>query len=132
MKIYDNGIIRDMTAEEIAAAQAAELAAQATVPTVTDDDKIRLYIQSIPTAETPTEPPKLGYKWQLLYSGAAGFAWELIPDPDALGTLTRPLQWHGGMAVRTGYHYTDGTATAVALADGVPASFSDSTYFAVV
>lgn len=36
------------------------------------------------------------------------------------------------MSVKTGYHYTDGVTTYVALANGVPSGFEDATYFAEV
>ena len=47
--------------------------------------------QQIPTANTPTVPPKIGFKWKLIHRGIAGFAWELVPDPDAVGTVEKPF-----------------------------------------
>ena len=35
--------------------------------------------------------PKIGFKWKLIYRGIAGFAWELVPNPDAVGTVAKPL-----------------------------------------
>lgn len=132
MKIYKNGTIRDMTAEEIAVMQEAQLAMEQNVTPLTDNDKIALMLAEIPEEPVPTMAPKVGYKWQPVYSSSAGFAWELVEDPDALGTLKNPLRWTEGHEVRAGYHYTDGTHIYVALEDGVPTGIEDATYFAEV
>lgn len=125
-----------MTAAEIAAMEQETYKAQKqereTVPELSDDDKIRLYVQSIPVSVAPSLKPKVGYKWKAVYSGAAGFAWELVEDPTAVGTMKNPMRWADGFAVGTGLHYTDGTTTYVALEDGVPSGFDDVTYFAGV
>ena len=76
--------------------------------------------------------PKVGYKWQPVYSSSAGFAWELVEDPDALGTMKNPLRWTEGREVKAGYHYTDGTHLYVALEDGVPTGLEDKTYITEV
>lgn len=132
MKISENGVIREMTAAEIAAMQAASMAAESTIEPLTDAKKLALMLATIPEAPTPTVEPKVGYKWQPMYSSTAGFAWELVEDPAALGTMTNPLYWLPGKAVKMGYHYTDGETTYVALANGVPSGFDDATYFAGV
>ena len=129
MKIYENGTIRDMTTEEIAAMQEAQLGMERNVEPLTDNDKIALMLAAIPEAPVPTTAPKVGYKWQPMYSSSAGFAWELVDDPDALGTIKNPLRWTEGREVRAGYHYTDGTRLYVALEDGVPSGVEDATYF---
>lgn len=67
-----------------------------------------------------------------MYTSSAGFAWELVEDPNALGTLENPLYWLSGKVVKMGYHYTDGTTIYVALENGVPSGFGDATYFAEV
>lgn len=72
------------------------------------------------------------HKWQPVYSSFAGFAWELVEDPDALGTMKNPLRWTEGREVKAGYHYTDGTRLYVALEDGTPTGIEDETYFAEV
>lgn len=89
-------------------------------------------LAAIPEEPVPTLEPKVGYKWKPVYSSSAGFAWELVEDPDALGTLKNPLRWTEGHEVRAGYHYTDGTRLYVALEDGVPTGLEDKTYFAEV
>lgn len=132
MKIYENGTIRDMTAEEIAAMQDAQLEMERNIEPLTDSDKIALMLAAIPEEPVPTMAPKVGYKWRAIYSSSAGFAWELVKDPDALGTLKNPLRWVAGHEVKSGYHYTDGTRLYVALEDGVPTGFEDETYFAEV
>lgn len=132
MKIYENGIVREMTAAEIAAMQEASMAAESTIEPLTDAKKLELLLATIPEAPMPTLEAKVGYKWQPMYTSSAGFAWELVEDPDALGTLKNPLYWLHGKAVKMGYHYTDGTTTYVALADGVPSGFNDATFFAEV
>ena len=128
MKIFDNGIVRDMTSDEVTAYQAEAITAQQQIPTAGLEDKMRVYIKSIPTAETPTVPPKVGFKWELIYSGSAGFAWELVPDPDAVGTVARPFEWFTGIHVVMGYHYTDGVNIVLAVADGIPSSFNDEAF----
>lgn len=131
MKISENGIIREMTAAEIAAMQAAQQ--EADVPEeLTNEKKLELLLATIPEAPMPTAEQKVGYKWQPMYTASAGFAWELVEDPDALGTMKNPLYWLPSKAVKMGYHYTDGETTYVALADGVPSGFNDATYFAEV
>lgn len=131
MKICENGIIREMTAEEIAAMQTAQM--ENDVPEeLTNKKKLELMLATIPEAPMPTVEAKVGYKWQPMYTSSAGFAWELVEDPNALGTMENPLYWLPEKAVKMGYHYTDGTTTYVALADGVPSGFDDATYFAEV
>lgn len=132
MKIYENGVIRDMTPEEIAEMQEAQLEMERNVAPLTDNDKIALMLAAIPEEPVPTVAPKVGYKWQPVYSSSAGFAWELVEDPDALGTIKNPLRWTEGHEVKAGYHYTDGTRLYVALEDGVPTGIEDETYFAEV
>lgn len=132
MKIYENGVIREMTAEEIAAMQEASMAAESTIEPLTDAKKLELMLATIPEEQMPTVEPKVGYKWQPMYTPSSGFAWELVEDPTALGTMKNPLYWLPGKSVKMGYHYTDGTTIYVALEDGVPSGFDDATYFAEV
>lgn len=132
MKKYINGEYIDMTAEEIASIQESQLNAEHSIEPLTDSDKIALILGAIPEEPVPTLEPKIGYKWQPVYSSSAGFAWELVEDPEALGTLKNPLRWAEGHEVKAGYHYTDGTHLYVALEDGVPTGFDDETYFAEV
>lgn len=132
MKIGENGVIREMTAAEIAEMQEMEMAEESTIEPLTDKKKLELMLATIPEAHMPTTEPKVGYKWQPMYTPSSGFAWELVKNPDALGTMENPLYWLSGKAVKIGYHYTDGVTTYVALADGVPSGFDDATYFAEV
>lgn len=132
MKVCENGIYREMTAEEIAKMQEISMAAETTIEPLTNEKKLKLMLATIPEAPMPTVEPKVGYKWQPMYTASAGFAWELVENPTALGTMENPLYWLPGKAVKMGYHYTDGATTYVALADGVPSGFDDATYFAEV
>lgn len=132
MKIWENGIIRELTAEEIAAMQESSMAAKSTIEPLTDEKKLELMLATIPEAPMPTVEPKVGYKWQPMYTPSSGFAWELVEDPNALGTMQNPLYWLPGKAVKMGYHYTDGTTIYVALGNGVPSGFDDATYFTEV
>ena len=128
MKKCVNGQIIDMTPDEITAYQEAAIATQQQIPTAGFEDKLRVYIESIPTADTPTVPPQIGFKWKLVYRGTVGFAWELVPDPDAVGTVAKPFEWFAGIRVAMGYHYTNGVDVALAVADGVPATFEDERF----
>ena len=128
MKKYVNGQIIDMTPDEVTAYQEAAIATQQQIPTAGLEDKLRVYIESIPTADTPTVPPKIGFKWKLIYRGIAGFAWELVPDPDAVGTVTKPFEWFAGIRVVKGYHYTNGVDVALSVANGIPATFDDERF----
>ena len=128
MKKYVNGQIIDMTSDEVTAYQAEAITTQQQIPTAGLEDKMRVYIESIPTADTPTVQPKIGFKWKLIYSGTAGFAWELVPDPDAVGTVAKPFEWFAGIRVVKSYHYTNGVDVALAVADGVPATFEDERF----
>lgn len=132
MKRILNGNLVDMTAEEIAAMQEAQLAMEHNVAPLTDNDKIALMLAAIPEEPVPTVAPKVGYKWKPIYSSSTGFAWELVDDPDALGTMKNPLRWTEGHEVRAGHHYTDGIRLYVALEDGVPTGVEDETYFTEV
>lgn len=129
MKICENGTIRDMTTEEIVAMQEAQLEMEHNVEPLTDSAKLELMLAAIPEEPVPTMAPKVGYKWKAIYSSSAGFAWELVEDPDALGTIKNPLRWTEGHEVKAGYHYTDGIRLYVALEDGVPSGVEDTTYF---
>lgn len=131
MRICENGIYRDATDEEIAEMQARELE-NTGVNELSDEDKLHLFLASIPTEATPTVEPKVGYKWQAVYSGTAGFAWELVEDPNALGTMNNPLVWLPGASVKMGYHYTSGGKTYLALDDGTPTGITDEAYFAEI
>lgn len=132
MKIYENGVIREMTAAEIAEMQEMEISAESTIEPLTNEKKLELLLATIHEAPIPTAEPKVGYKWQPMYTPSSGFAWELVEDPTALGTMKNPLYWLPGKAVKMGYHYTDGTTIYVALGNGVPTGFDDATYFAEV
>lgn len=132
MKICENGIIRELTAEEIAAMQEASMAAESTIEPLSDAKKLELMLATIPEAPMPTVEPKVGYRWKPMYTPSSGFAWELVEDPNALGTMKNPLYWLPGKSVKMGYHYTDGTTIYVALENGVPSGFDDATYFAEV
>lgn len=128
MKKYVNGQVIDMTPDEVTTYQAEAIATQQQIPTAGLEDKMRVYIESIPTEDTPTIPPKIGFKWKLVYRGIAGFAWELVPDPDAVGTVAKPFEWFAGIRVVKGYHYTNGVAVALAVANGIPATFDDERF----
>lgn len=128
MKKYVNGQIIDMTPDEVTAYQEAAITTQQQIPTAGLEDKMRVYIESIPTADTPAVPPKIGFKWKLIYRGIAGFAWELVPDPDAVGTVTKPFEWFAGIRVVKGYHYTNGVDVALSVANGIPATFEDKRF----
>ena len=128
MKICINGLVRDMTPDEVMAYQEATIETQHQIHTAGFEDKMRVYIESIPTIHIPTVPPKIGFKWKLVYSGIAGFAWELVPDPDAVGTVTKPFEWFAGIRVVKGYHYTNGVDVALAFANGIPATFDDERF----
>lgn len=132
MKIYENGIIRDMTSEEIAAMQQNELTYAQHIEPLTADKKLELMLASIPAQDTPSVEPKVGYKWQPIYAASSGFAWELVEDPNALGTMKNPLQWISGMSVKMGYHYINSGKTYLALDDGTPTSINDEAFFAEV
>lgn len=128
MKKYVNGQVIDMTPDEVTAYQAEAIATQQQIPTAGLEDKMRVYIESIPTADTPTVPPRIGFKWKLIYRGIEGFAWELVPDPDAVGTVTKSFEWFAGIRVVKGYHYTNGVDVALAVANGIPATFYDEMF----
>ena len=128
MKKCVNGQIIDMTPDEVTAYQEAAITTQQQIQTSRFGDKLRVYIESIPTGHIPTVPPKIGFKWKLIYRGIAGFAWELVPDPDAVGTVANPFEWFAGIRVVMGYHYTDGVDVALAVADGIPATFDDERF----
>lgn len=132
MKKCVNGKIIDMTPDEVTAYQEAAITTQHQIPTAGLEDKMRVYIESIPTADTPTVPPKIGFKWKLIYRGIAGFAWELVPDPDAVGTVAKPFEWFAGIRVAMGYHYTNGVDVALAVADGIPVSFDDEAFLVTI
>lgn len=132
MKIWENGVIREMTAEEIEAMQESSMAAKSTIEPLSDAKKLELMLATIPEEPMPTVEPKVGYRWQPMYTPSSGFAWELVEDPTALGTMKNPLYWLPGKAVKMGYHYTDGATIYVALENGVPSGFDDATYFAEV
>ena len=128
MKKYVNGQVIDMTPDEVTAYQAEAITTQQQIPTAGLEDKMRVYIESIPTADTPTVQPKIGFKWKLIYRGIAGFAWELVPDPDAVGTVAKPFEWFAGIRVVNGYHYTNGVDVALSVANGIPATFDDERF----
>lgn len=134
MKICENGFVREMTAEEITATQKAEQTYNRTAEPLTNERKLELLLESIPVQDMPNVEPKLGYRWQPMYNSTAGFAWELVEDPTALGTRHNPWYWVSGMAVKMGHHYTtsNGTEVYIALEDGVPPAWAAPDWFAEV
>nr|DAZ03102.1 MAG TPA: hypothetical protein [Caudoviricetes sp.] len=128
MRICENGIYRDMTPEEIAEMQQNQ---PDTVPEeLTTEKKLELMLAAIPEEPMPDSEPKLGYKWQPIYTPSSGFAWELVEDPTALGTQNNPRYWVIGLAVRLGHYYTtDGVTLKMAVNEGVPESWDDAAYF---
>lgn len=131
MKIYENGIYRDMTVDEIAEMQQNQ--PETVAESLTNDKKLELMLAAIPEEPMPDSEPKLGYKWQPIYTPSSGFAWELVEDPTALGTQKNPRYWVIGLAVRPGHYYTtDGVTLKMAVNEGVPESWDDSLYFAAI
>lgn len=129
-KIWENGKVRDMTVEEIAAFQAQETSLP---EELTQERKLELMLESIPAEPVPTVDPKVGYKWQPMYTASAGFAWELVEDPGALGTQKNPRYWVSGMTIKMGHHYTsDGKTLYLALQDGVAPELADGEWFAQI
>lgn len=129
MKICENGVIRDMTPEEIVEIQAAQVETDQPEP-LTNGKKLELMLAAIPEEPMPDSEPKLGYKWQPIYTPSSGFAWELVEDPTALGTQNNPRYWVIGLAVRLGHYYTtDGVTLKMAVNEGVPESWDDVAYF---
>lgn len=128
MKICINGVIRDMTPEEIAEMQQNQ--PETAAESLTNDKKLELMLAAIPEEPMPDSEPKLGYKWQPIYTPSSGFAWELVEDPTALGTQNNPRYWVIGLAVRLGHYYTtDGVTLKMAVNEGVPESWDDAAYF---
>lgn len=128
MKICENGVIRDMTAEEIAEMQQNQ--PETAAESLTNDKKLELMLAAIPEEPMPDSEPKLGYEWQPIYTPSSGFAWELVEDPTALGTQNNPRYWVIGLAVRLGHYYTtDGVTLKMAVNEGVPESWDDAAYF---
>ena len=96
---------------------------------ISQDKKLELLLNAIPTAAYPTESPKVGYKWSPMYDNEAGFGWEMVIDPDAFGTQERPYYWKEGMEVKAGYYYTDESERLMlAVEDGVPDYFGQYTF----
>ena len=128
MRICENGVIRDMTPEEIAEMQQNQ--PDTVTEALTTEKKLELMLAAIPEEPMPDSEPKLGYKWQPMYTPSSGFAWELVEDPTALGTQNNPRYWVIGLAVRLGHYYTsDGVTLKIAVNEGVPESWDDATYF---
>lgn len=128
MRICENGVIRDMTPEEIAEMQQNQ--PDTVTEALTTEKKLELMLAAIPEEPMPDSEPKLGYKWQPMYTPSSGFAWELVEDPTALGTQNNPRYWVIGLAVRLGHYYTtDGVTLKVAVNEGVPESWDDAAYF---
>lgn len=128
MRICENGIYRNMTPEEIAEMQQNQ--SETAAESLTNDKKLELMLAAIPEEPMPDSEPKLGYKWQPIYTPSSGFAWELVEDPTALGTQNNPRYWVIGLAVRLGHYYTtDGVTLKMAVNEGVPESWDDAAYF---
>lgn len=127
MKIYDNGVIREMTTDEINEMKitAQEAVLQPTTAMLFDDDKLRLMLDSVsvtvPDAATddngvPVLPIKIGYKWQPVYSGTA-FGWELVADPNAVGTADNPIIWTAGVRLIPNAYYLHDNVRYVYMGD---------------
>ena len=93
-------------------------------------EKLRALASALTVPPKPELPPKLGYKWALAYTwGESGYQWEMVYDPEAVGTAKRPISFAPGMAVNQGWFYTDGIDTYVCILTGTPEKITDTTYF---
>lgn len=127
MKIYDNGVIREMTTDEINEMKitAQEAVLQPTTAMLSDDEKLRLMLDSVPVTVpdaatddngVPVLPIKIGYKWQPVYSGTA-FGWELVADPNAVGTADNPIIWTAGVRLIPNAYYLHDNVRYVYMGD---------------
>ena len=122
VKKYHKYTIDELIEQQQAAQKSADTS-------ISQDKKLELLLNAIPTAAYPTESPKVGYKWSPMYDNEAGFVWEMVIDPDAFGTQKRPYYWKEGMEVKAGYYYTDESERLMlAVEDGVPDYFGQYTF----
>lgn len=135
-------VYRDMTAEEEAEALAqqaeaerqafeAEMAQQGSI-----ENRLALFVESIPIDPLPRIADRPGYRWKQMYDAQRNaFGWEEVADPyyvpKADGSYINPIQWLDGEQVTADmfYWYDDYDLRKMALADGVPAAWTDAEFF---
>lgn len=117
-------VYRDATNDEMAEAQAAELERISAPAVLTDEDKMRLVLNSIPVVP-PAEaaqgrsmdggivlPVKVGYRWEPRYDGSA-IVYESVPDPNAIGTESNPIIYREGVPLIDNAFYMFGDVRKV-------------------
>ena len=147
MRIYDNGVYRDATEEELEQAEKDRQAYEEWERNrvLSTQEKLEMFADMIKEESKPVEdgvtlPPKEGYIWQRKMTMANDvplISWELVEDPTYTkiydGTdYTRPITYKPGMSVTKGLWYTDGSSIWECLKDGTPTDFSDKEYFDII
>ena len=103
---------------------------RATPETVRMGQKLQAILDAVEMPPEPELPPKIGYKWQLIYNHADNtLVYEAVPDPDAQGTQDNPIPWEPGMTVTAYVWYTHDGKIYVCVCDGNPTDISDKDYF---
>lgn len=98
--------------------------------TVQMGQKLQAILDAVEMPQEPELPPKIGYKWQLIYNHADhALAYEAVPDPDAKGTQDNPIPWEPGMAVIANAWYIYDGKHYVCVCDGNPTDINDKNYF---
>lgn len=105
-------VYRDQTPEEQIEMQTMQLETL-NRQEITVDDYLEVLKRQVEVT-TPTRavqkegvidlPFKAGYRWDKVIS-ATGISFELVPDPNALGSADNPIVWHENVEMISGAYY---------------------------
>ncbi len=123
MRIYDNGIYRDMTAEEIAAMN------QPTEPAEpTPEERLAALETTLSRVITTKrmQSDKLGFDWLVYYIKDTEVCRVYEPQATPAGTADNPISWSEGMSLISNAYYTYDGARKVWTGDaGTVAGWDD-------
>lgn len=103
------------------------------------DELLKMFHDQLLGSVTIVTPPvaKQGYHLVPMLNGTT-IVWEFEQDPTPStpvadsGTYLNPITYVPGRTVQTGLWYTDGSDIWEAIDTGIPADFSDTTYFDII
>lgn len=95
---------------------------------LTDDEKIRLLLNSIQTEPYPYKMPQPGYQWTMKFDKEKGFIWEETYNSECYGTQQKPLYWKPKMVIYKDYYYSYKDVVKKCVKESNPESFDDESF----
>lgn len=136
MRVYDNGVYRDATPQEMAQMENRQLDAllQMANRSLTDSELLAAMVQSV--TRPPMPEAREGYLLlERFVPGQNRTLWEYTPDPSSgsapQGTQENPIPFAAGMEAVQGLWYSQGAQVRQCIQSGVPEGLDDPLFFAL-